>query len=41
LQTIKIITEQKEIEIEMKSGELKVKINGEHIREKSRLQEEG
>jgi HEAT repeat protein len=39
--TIKIITEQKEIEIEMKSGELKVKINGEHIREKSRLQEEG
>jgi HEAT repeat protein len=39
--TVKIITEQKEIEIEMKSGEFKVKINGEHIRERSRMQEEG
>jgi hypothetical protein len=40
--TIKIITGEKEIEIEMKKNEqkMKVKINGEHVREDRRLQEE-
>jgi len=40
--TIKIVSQQKEVEIEMKKGEqkMKVKINGEHIREESRLSEE-
>jgi hypothetical protein len=40
--TLKIVSQQKEIEIEKKKNEqeMKVKINGEHIREERRLSEE-
>jgi hypothetical protein len=40
-QTIKIISDSKEIEIEMKSNNMKVRVNGEHVSEKRRLEEFG
>jgi len=39
--TIRIVSETKEIEIEMKNGNMKVKVNGEHISERRRLEEFG